>query len=87
MNAIRWFVRDYAARHRHPASRALHLVGVPLAPFLFLYLLDPGPVRAGRGAFAAGYGLQWLGHTIEGNEVGEWLLLKWLVRRMAGVKS
>ena len=87
MNAIRWFVRDYAARHRHPASRALHLVGVPLAPFLFLYLLIQGQFGLAGAAFAAGYSLQWLGHTIEGNEVGEWLLLKWLVRRVAGVTS
>src|SRR3712207_8480977 len=37
---------------------------------------------------SAGYGLQWLGHRIEGNELGEWILLKsiWrlLTRRPRG---
>ena len=38
-------------------------------------------------AFLAGYALQWLGHRIEGNEVGEWTLLKAIARRLAGSPS
>ena len=81
MDKVRWFVRDYASRHQHPWSRGLHVVGVPLAPFLFLYLLIQGRFPAAGAAFVAGYSLQWLGHHLEGNEVGELTLIKWLIRR------
>jgi hypothetical protein len=82
MKWIRWFVADYASRHQNPWSRLLHLVGVPLAPFLFLYLLLRGQFAASGIAFVIGYGLQWLGHRIEGNELGEWILLKAIGRRL-----
>jgi nucleoside-diphosphate-sugar epimerase len=57
------------ARHTHPWNRALHLVGVPLAPVLFLYLLARGRWLAAGAAFVVGYTLQWLGHRIEGNSM------------------
>lgn len=82
MRWIRWFVADYLSRHRNPWSRLLHLVGVPLAPFYFLCLLFRGEFPAAGAAFVTGYGLQWLGHRIEGNEVGEWTLLKAIWRRL-----
>lgn len=82
MKWIRWFVTDYISRHRNPWSRVLHVVGVPLAPVLFLYLIFRGEFLAAGAAFTAGYGLQWLGHRIEGNEVGEWTLLKAIWRRL-----
>jgi hypothetical protein len=82
MRWIRWFVIDYLSRHRNPRNRFLHLIGVPLAPFLFLYLLFRGEFPAAGAAFVAGYSLQWLGHRIEGNEVGEWTLLKSIWRRL-----
>ena len=87
MKWIRWFVSDYLSRHRNPWSRLLHLAGVPLAPFLFLYLLLRGEYPAAGAAFVSGYGLQWLGHRIEGNEVGEWTLLKSIWRRLTGKRS
>jgi len=64
------FVRDYMARHTHPWNRALHLVGVPLAPVLFLILLALGRFREAAAAFVVGYFLQWLGHRIQGD--GMW---------------
>lgn len=63
------FVRDYMARHTHPWNRAVHLVGVPLAPILFLLFLVTGRFAAAAAAFVAGYGLQWIGHRIEGNSM------------------
>jgi hypothetical protein len=69
-------VRDCASRHRHALNRAPHLVGVPLAPFLLLYLLAGGNWPAAAACFVAGYALQWAGHRAEGNEVGEWILIK-----------
>ncbi|HEX4930779.1 MAG TPA: NAD-dependent epimerase/dehydratase family protein [Gaiellaceae bacterium] len=64
------FVRDYIARHSNPWNRALHVVGVPLAPVLFLILLALGRFREAAAAFVAGYFLQWLGHRIQGD--GMW---------------
>ena len=84
MKWVHWFVTDYVSRHRNPWCRLLHLVGVPLAPFLFLYLLFQGQFLAAGVAFLAGYSLQWVGHRIEGNEVGEWTLLKAIWRRLTG---
>ncbi len=63
------FVRDYMARHTNPWNRALHVVGVPLAPILFLYLLIRGMFLGAAAAFVAGYSLQWIGHRIEGNSM------------------
>jgi hypothetical protein len=81
---IGWFVRDYMSRHRNPWSRALHLVGVPTAPIYSTYLLLRGRFRKAGKAFVVGYSLQWLGHRIEGNEVGEWILVKKLAARLSG---
>jgi len=63
------FVREYMARHTNPWNRALHLVGVPLAPIALTYLLVRGRFGLAAGAFTAGYSLQWLGHRIEGNSM------------------
>jgi hypothetical protein len=84
MDRARWFVQDYVSRHRHPANRALHVVGVPLAPVLCLYLLLTGQLPTAAAAFTVGYTLQWLGHRIEGNEVGEWILIRGIFRRLSG---
>jgi len=82
---IREFLRAYPQRHRNPWNRACHIVGGPLAPVLFLYFLFRGRFVAAALAFVAGYGLQWLGHHIEGSEVGEWIMLKALARRLRGM--
>jgi hypothetical protein len=84
VKGIRWFVRDYMSRHRHPANVALHLVGVPLAPFGVVALLIAGEQATALVFFFVGYALQWVGHTIEGNEVGEAILIKYLARRASG---
>ena len=73
----RW-LRRWLERHQHPVSFALHVVGIPMTvvaiPVLFL---------AGIGwalvLFLGGYLLQFIGHTIEGNDMGEWVLVKRLL--------
>lgn len=82
MARIAWFVRDYLSRHRNPWNRALHLVGVPLSPLATLVLAVLGEWRAAVVTFVIGYALQILGHRIEGNEVGEWILVKSLAGRL-----
>jgi hypothetical protein len=79
--AIAWFFRDYASRHRNNWNRLAHLIGVPLAPFGCLALLAVGELRLAALFFLAGYLLQWIGHRIEGNEVGEWILIKLLAAK------
>jgi hypothetical protein len=57
------------ARHRNGWNRALHLVGVPLAPILLVAFLVTGRFWLAGAAFLLGYSLQWIGHRIEGNSM------------------
>lgn len=76
-----WWER-YLQRHCHPVSRWLHLIGVPLALVavgLFIAYAITG--RWERWCWpvvllAVGYLLQWIGHRIEGNDMGEIILIK-----------
>ncbi len=72
--------RNWLERHQHPVSFWLHMVGIPLAllaiPALFFV-----PWYWCLAAFVLGYLLQFVGHKIEGNDVGELIPLK----RMLGM--
>jgi hypothetical protein len=57
------------ARHTNPWNRAIHLVGVPLAPITFVILLALQLWWWAGAAFVAGYTLQWIGHQVEGNSM------------------
>jgi hypothetical protein len=74
----RW--RDnWLARHRHPFNYWIHHLGIPLALVgapLLLWLLPWQQWYWAAAAFAAGYLLQWLGHLVEGNDLGEWAGIK-----------
>lgn len=70
---------NWRQRHQHPFSFWIHLVGIPLAllvaPALLLALpWDQWPWAL--AAFTLGYLLQWLGHLVEGNTMGELIPLK-----------
>jgi len=78
MNA-KEFVIDYCQRHAHPLNAALHVVGVP-AVFFGIYQIFSGHPCLGVGNFVFGYFLQYLGHKIQGNEVGEVTLIKGIIR-------
>src|SRR5262245_43996258 len=80
----RW-LRNWLDRHQHPASLILHLIGIPLTilaiPLALLQLRDNRWDLWWRPVLliVAGYLLQWLGHRIEGNDMGEIILIKrWL---------
>lgn len=51
------------------------MIGIPLATLggLLLFFL---PWCWGIGAIAGGYLLQWIGHRVEGNDVGEFIPVK-----------
>ncbi|MBX9624919.1 MAG: DUF962 domain-containing protein [Gemmataceae bacterium] len=67
--------QNWLLRHQNPFNFVIHLVGIPLAvagvPLLFL-----APWYWGVGAIVVGYFLQWVGHRVEGNDVGELIPIK-----------
>jgi hypothetical protein len=66
---------NWRERHRHPVNFAVHLVGIPLT-LIGLALLFVLPWYWGVAAFALGYLLQYVGHRVEGNDVGELIPIK-----------
>ncbi len=75
---VRKALRNWRARHRVPFNFAIHMIGIPLAVFgiVLLFVL---PWHWGVAAIVVGYFLQYLGHRVEGNDVGEWAAIKRLL--------
>ncbi len=83
---------NWRQRHQHPVSFWLHMVGIPLAVAgLILGAVQiTGAVWDASlwglwwrpiGLIVLGYVLQWIGHAVEGNDLGELILIKkWLGR-------
>ncbi|MBK9118066.1 MAG: DUF962 domain-containing protein [Phycisphaerales bacterium] len=80
-----YWLENWFERHQHPVSRGLHYVGIPLT--IAALLVAVWLVATWRGdlwwvpvaLLFAGYFLQWWGHVLEGNELGEVVLVKkWL---------
>ena len=81
------WLSNWLERHQHPASRVLHAAGIP---FTVLAVLLAGWQLADSrwdlwwrpaGLLLLGYFLQWIGHRIEGNDMGEVIVLKKLLNR------
>ncbi len=81
-----WLVR-YLQRHQHPVSLGLHIVGVPMT--VAALVLAGVQLHFDRWdlwwrpvvLLVGGYLLQWIGHRLEGNDMGEVVLVKrWLGR-------
>ena len=81
------WIRRWFERHRHPANRALHAIGIPmLAAGLILALVQVCLWRWDLwlrpvALVGASYALQWIGHRIEGNDLGEAVAVKRLLGR------
>lgn len=81
------WLRNWQERHRSGVSRGLHALGIPLtlaavglaAYQLHLWRWDLWwrPVVL----LVLGYGLQYMGHVYEGNDMGEVILVKRLLGR------
>lgn len=69
---------NWLERHQHPFSFAIHLIGIPLT-LIGLGLLFVTDWYWGVSAFVLGYFLQWVGHRVEGNDVGELIPVKKLL--------
>lgn len=82
----RW-LQNWLQRHQNPLSRGLHAVGVPLT--VAAVLLAGHQLYQWRWdlwwrpvvLLSAGYLLQGVGHAIEGNDMGEVILVKKLLGR------
>jgi uncharacterized membrane protein YGL010W len=75
---LRWLrqrLRGWRVRHQHPFNFAIHLVGIPLAVagVVAFFVL---PWYWGVAGLVVGYLLQYIGHAVEGNDVGEWAAIK-----------
>jgi hypothetical protein len=80
---LRRILRNWLERHRHPFNFWIHLIGIPMA-VAGLFLLCAGwywdiPWYWGVGGLVLGYLLQYAGHRVEGNDVGEWAAIKRLL--------
>ncbi len=73
--------RNWRQRHQHPFNFAIHLVGVPLTVvgIVLLFVWPWSEWYWGVGLFLLGYVLQFIGHTVEGNDLGEWAGIKRLL--------
>ena len=79
---LRRALGHWRERHRQPFNFTLHLLGIPLALLvapLLLWFLPLDQWYWAAAAFVVGYLLQWLGHQVEGNDVGEWAAIKRLL--------
>jgi uncharacterized membrane protein YGL010W len=75
---LRRRLEGWRLRHQVPINFALHMVGIPmvLASLVLLFFLD---WYWCVGLFVLGYLLQYIGHKIEGNDLGEWAAIKRLL--------
>ena len=76
------WLNTWLARHQHPISRCLHAVAIPMLVVSGVLIV----VQLVQGAWSlwwrpvslivVSYVLQWVGHRIEGNDMGEVILIK-----------
>src|SRR6516164_11744761 len=72
---LRRILKNWRERHRHPFNFWIHVIGIPLAVagvVLFFFV----PWYWATTALVLGYALQYAGHRVEGNDVGEWAAIK-----------
>lgn len=81
------WLENWLERHQHPVSFWLHVVGIPLT--IAAVVLAGYQLALWRWdlwwrpalLLVVGYALQWLGHRLEGNDMGEVILVKKLLKR------
>lgn len=75
-----WWLRAWMVRHQHPFNFWIHMVGIPLTilplPLPLLDLFDLSLWLTAYGLIFFGFFLQFVGHLVEGNDMGELILLK-----------
>jgi len=71
-------LNNWRERHQHPFSFWIHMIGIPMT-VVGIALLFFQPWYWGAAAFVLGYLLQFIGHRVEGNDMGEWAGIKRLL--------
>jgi uncharacterized membrane protein YGL010W len=82
VSKVKAFLENYLKRHKHPANALLHLAGVPLVFWGLITIFSQNQVKEGLLCIILGYILQFLGHSIQGNEVGEVTLIKFTFKKI-----
>lgn len=79
---------NWLRRHQHPFNFFIHMLGIPIACIGILMLVADGIAATfgfetglptwywSLGAVGVGYLFQFLGHAVEGNDVGELIPIK-----------
>lgn len=81
------WLKNWLDRHQNPTSFWLHMIGIPLT--IAAVILAGIQLSQWRWdlwwrptlLLVVGYLLQWVGHVIEGNDMGEVILIKKLLGR------
>ena len=78
---VRRALRNWLDRHQHPVNFWIHLAGIPLAcaGVALLFVLPWSACYWALAALVGGYVLQFIGHRVEGNDMGEWAGIKRLL--------
>lgn len=77
---LRRALYNWLERHQHPFNRGIHFLGIPMALAGVVLLIGWWDQWYwGIAAFVGGYLLQWIGHLVEGNDLGEWAGIKRLL--------
>lgn len=72
-------------RHSHPINAVLHIIGIPMT-FVGGYIAFSVNILLGLAVFVLGYVVQFIGHWIEGSEIGELMLFKHIGNKLFGKK-
>jgi hypothetical protein len=74
---VRRILRNWRERHQVPFNFWIHLIGIPLTVVgVVLLFMFWEQWYWGVCAFVIGYLLQYIGHRVEGNDMGEWAGIK-----------
>jgi len=79
---MKTFLQNWPPRHRHPVNRVLHALGIPMTllaiPLALWQLWGWDWAAWWRPLLLVGIGfaLQYVGHRIEGNDMGEIVAVK-----------
>ncbi len=76
MKLFRTFWQNWRLRHQHPFSFFIHLLGIPITGVGYFMIVFSDSPWWGIFAIVFGYVLQYLGHCVEGNDMGEWIAIK-----------
>ena len=74
-------IADWRKRHRNATNFWLHMVGIPASFVAAPALLIVREYYLAAAVFIAGYALQFIGHSVEGNRSGEATLIRRLFAR------